>query len=402
MKAKKLICAAAAVCIACAAAVPAALADDIKVYVDNKKVGFGDQPPVIIDDRTMVPIRAVFEAADASVDWDGDSQTAIIRRGDVNVVMQLNEPYFYKNSDAIALDVPSQLVNDRIVIPVRAIAEAMDFGVTWDAAHRNVLIATDGKPYRANGQWETGFREINDCGIMLTYAFNNLQLDLDGDGTKEILRFSPKTDEAPAFFSINGVDYSALLPDSSEGIRAMGFTDVCRKDKYTEIIAVARADKSSAYFYHYNGMDLAPLKANNSKDGSIQFVSKLFFDGVENIISDLDGICFTNIMICPGIYSLEDLKINRYALSTKNAPGLDVSVTYNDQMSYWIKYTDAYKEGQYVAGNIDPDGVASSDALPNNRFHINSVYFDDVDPAKFEVYVTFPNGQKAVFWPFNV
>lgn len=402
MKLKKSISALLAACTALAAVPAAVYADDIKVYVDNSKVSFTDQSPVIIDDRTMVPIRAVFEAAGASVDWNSDTKTATLKRNDYTVIMQLYEPYFYKNGEPIALDVPSQLVNDRIVIPVRAIAEAMDFGVTWDSAHRNVLIATDGKAYRANGQWETGFRDINDCGIMLSYEFHNLQIDLDGDGNEEMLSFTPKTDETPAYFSINGADYSAILPDSANGIRSMGFVNVCRKDVYTEIVAVDPSDVSSAYFFRYNGMDLAMLKSNSSQDGSIPFINKLFFDGVENIISDLDGLCFTSLMICPGIYSLEDSKINRYVLDTSNAPGLSVSVTYNDQMTYWIKYTDSYQRGQYVAGNIDADGSVSADAFPNNRFKIDSIYFDEVDPAKFEIYVEFPNGQKAVFWPFNV
>ena len=78
---KKIISSLLCAAFLAAPAVPAMAEENtISVIVDNKNVEF-DQPPVIEEGRTLVPLRAVFEKAGAVVDWNQETQTATIQRG---------------------------------------------------------------------------------------------------------------------------------------------------------------------------------------------------------------------------------------------------------------------------------------------------------------------------------
>ncbi len=114
-------------------------ADNIIVTVNGAEVYF-DQPPVIIDGRTLVPLRAIFEALGAEVSWDEDTQTAAAYRNGTTVTLTIGDSWIYKNGTAIYLDVPSMLINDRTLVPVRAVSEAFDCTVDWDGGSGTVII----------------------------------------------------------------------------------------------------------------------------------------------------------------------------------------------------------------------------------------------------------------------
>lgn len=111
----------------------------VSVVLKGKELSF-EQPPVIADGRTLVPLRAIFEAMAAAVDWDQDTKTATARRGRVTVEITIGDNRLYKNGEAVELDVPAQLVNDRTMVPARAVAEAFDAVVGWDGDSRTVTI----------------------------------------------------------------------------------------------------------------------------------------------------------------------------------------------------------------------------------------------------------------------
>lgn len=122
-------------------------ANDITVTVDGAAVSF-DVPPQIINDRTMVPMRAIFEALGYSVDWDPEDRS-IFAYNDPNnpsmaVAMGIDEStlllYNAGRADVKYLDAPPVIINDRTLVPVRVISESLNCTVTWDANARNVAI----------------------------------------------------------------------------------------------------------------------------------------------------------------------------------------------------------------------------------------------------------------------
>lgn len=111
----------------------------IAVTVNGNALTF-DTQPTVIDSRVLVPIRVIFNALGAEVDWDSNTQSAIaIGRGH-NVNIGLGKDFFTKDGTIIPLDVPAQSIDGRILVPVRAISQAFDCHVDWDNATQCVVI----------------------------------------------------------------------------------------------------------------------------------------------------------------------------------------------------------------------------------------------------------------------
>jgi len=118
------------------------LAQDITVKINNTPVTF-DVKPAIIKERVMVPLRAIFEALGAQVSWDGDNKTIYAAKDNLLIVLQIDNPIAFINSDKeITLDVAPVIVDSRTLVPVRFIAESLGADVKWDAATSTVIITT--------------------------------------------------------------------------------------------------------------------------------------------------------------------------------------------------------------------------------------------------------------------
>ena len=113
---------------------------DIKVTINNEELAFADQEPVIINNRTLVPVRAIFEAIGADVSWLPASQRVVANTADTNVTMQIGNNDYFVNGAKKYLDVPPMLLNDRTMIPARAAAEAFGCIVDWDDSTKTVII----------------------------------------------------------------------------------------------------------------------------------------------------------------------------------------------------------------------------------------------------------------------
>ncbi len=114
--------------------------DDIRVTLNGNAIAF-DQPPIIQNDRTLVPVRAIFETLGAEVYWDGDTQTVLSQKGETFVQFKIGSNIMTINGRDITLDVPAQILNDRTLVPVRAIAEAYGCKVDWDGGSKTVIIS---------------------------------------------------------------------------------------------------------------------------------------------------------------------------------------------------------------------------------------------------------------------
>ena len=106
----------------------------------NGKAQALDVPAQIIESRTMVPLRAIFEALGASVEWDDATKTVTSVKGDTTVKLTIGQASINVNGEDKALDVPAQIVDSRTLVPVRAIAESFGCDVAWDDATKTVTI----------------------------------------------------------------------------------------------------------------------------------------------------------------------------------------------------------------------------------------------------------------------
>ena len=114
----------------------------INVTINEEHVIFADQEPVIIDGRTLVPVRGVFEHLGFVVSWDGDTQTAILVSNDYEVRITIDSYVFTSNGEEFMLDVPAQIINSRTMVPIRLPLESVGIEVDWDDATMTVIVYT--------------------------------------------------------------------------------------------------------------------------------------------------------------------------------------------------------------------------------------------------------------------
>lgn len=116
-----------------------AMAQDITAVYNGEMIWF-DSPPMMINERVMVPMRAIFEKLGAAVEWNEADLTATASDSDTLVYVTLNSDTMWVNGNAVKLDSPAVQKNDRTYVPVRAVAEAFDNNVFWGSKSNRVYI----------------------------------------------------------------------------------------------------------------------------------------------------------------------------------------------------------------------------------------------------------------------
>ena len=114
-------------------------ANQIHIILNGIQLEF-DQAPIIVEGRTLVPMRAVFEALGAEVTWNDTLKEATGTLGNQTVLLRIGSKTASVNGVETALDVPAQIVSSRTLVPIRFIAESLNAGVDWDPITRTVYI----------------------------------------------------------------------------------------------------------------------------------------------------------------------------------------------------------------------------------------------------------------------
>ncbi|HUC92181.1 MAG TPA: copper amine oxidase N-terminal domain-containing protein [Paenibacillus sp.] len=111
----------------------------IKTYVNGRTVSF-DVPPVAEGGRTLVPFRAISESLKADVTYDPATKTITVKRDNVEVKLKLGSKIATVNGKEVTLDVPGKVKDNRVLVPLRFLSEALDTDVTWDAETSSAII----------------------------------------------------------------------------------------------------------------------------------------------------------------------------------------------------------------------------------------------------------------------
>ena len=112
----------------------------VTVELNGEPIYFKDQQPVIQNGRTLVPVRGVFEHLGFSVAWDPAVGRITLKNGEYIIAIKVGESAFTVNDQAIDLDVPAQIINDRTMLPFRFLLESVGYSVEWDGERKIVMI----------------------------------------------------------------------------------------------------------------------------------------------------------------------------------------------------------------------------------------------------------------------
>lgn len=116
------------------------VASEITVSVDGVQVDFPGQPPVIVDGRTLVPVRGVFETMGFDVGWNPEARQATLSSATDVIVITIDSDTFTVNDVNHTLEVPAQIINGSTMLPIRAVLESVGYSLGWSEATRTVLI----------------------------------------------------------------------------------------------------------------------------------------------------------------------------------------------------------------------------------------------------------------------
>ncbi len=262
----------------------------ITVFVDGKEIAF-DVPPTSENGRTLVPMRYIFEALGAEVDWIQDENKAVATKGDIIIELTLGSNVMTRNGRQILLDVPAKAIDGRTLVPARAVAEALDAKVDWIEEKYKVDITAANSEPAILSETEAQVRIV-----MQEYADANEKLDirkicqLTVDGEK-ILEVIPEGDIA-AFYAEASLkeikDMEALMELPDGYIKAMedyikvvinGIFDAIKTDASISIVDVREENGKYIYTIETKMRDIESL--DGEKMNSI-----LAEDG-EQIINDI-------------------------------------------------------------------------------------------------------------------
>ena len=124
----------------------------VKIQYNGKEVKTGEMPGVILNNRTLVPAREVFESMGAKVDWNNNKKEAYVTFQDIYIKMVINSKTAYVRKNGVmkevTLDVPAKLIQDmsksnpKTMIPIRFVSESIGYTVDWDSKNYIVLITS--------------------------------------------------------------------------------------------------------------------------------------------------------------------------------------------------------------------------------------------------------------------
>lgn len=118
-------------------------ASDIAIIIDGKTVNT-DVAPMIVNSRTLVPVRVISENLGADVEWNNSNRTITIVKGSTTMVLTADSKNYTINNSTKTLDSPAIISNGRTMVPLRLIGEALGAAVEWE--NGKVVIDSSGYP----------------------------------------------------------------------------------------------------------------------------------------------------------------------------------------------------------------------------------------------------------------
>ena len=121
---------------------PAIADTGINIYVDGTELK-SNTPAFIDNGSTMVPMRDIFERLNAEVEWNGDTKTITASKQYTTINLQIDSDTLVKNGISEPLDAVPVIVDDTTFVPVRAVSQALGANVSWDGDTQTVYITSD-------------------------------------------------------------------------------------------------------------------------------------------------------------------------------------------------------------------------------------------------------------------
>lgn len=307
-------------------------ADAISLKVDGKAL-FVSQPPVIKEGRTLVPMRDIFEALGATVDWNGSQKTVTAKQAATTIQLQIGSKTAKINSKSVTLEVAAQTVNNKTMVPLRFISEALGAKVIWNGHANSVAIVTP-KLMAQKANLTIA------AAASLTDSMNELKTGFAAEYPNYHLTFT---------FGSSG----KLLTQIQQGAPVDVFLSASQKEMDTLQATSSLVPNTRVNFAGNQLVLIAP------KDSKLPLTS---FDQID--VASLKQIAFGNPESVPaGRYAKETFE------SVKLWDKLQGKIVYGSDVRQVLTYVES--------GNVDLGVVFTSDALSTDKVKILGIAKED-------------------------
>jgi hypothetical protein len=215
--------------------------DSINIIYNGQLMTYTDAVPENINDRVMLPFRAVLESMGATVDYDEETRLVTAKKGDITITFTLEDNVIYIDNNGeksqIELDVPMIIKNDRTLVPIRFISNALGMQVGWDGDYQTVMILdadsyvdeiTENAPNLIAASEEIKSNKYNTEALNLSFDFNAVDTATE-ETTKISASFDLDSKTADDISSVSGTvsadlgaNYSPVNDAALEAVLADG------------------------------------------------------------------------------------------------------------------------------------------------------------------------------------
>ena len=146
---------------------------DVSIYIENGSNQYYNNEGVIENGTTLVPLRGIFEALGANVQWNQKDQTIDAIKGNTTIWLKIGSKTAKVNGKAVTISVPAKVKEGRTLVPLRFISQSLGETVHWDSSTRTVTIGGDGNGNiqssdwlgQYNNMWYTGSGMLTDLYV---------------------------------------------------------------------------------------------------------------------------------------------------------------------------------------------------------------------------------------------
>ena len=165
---------------------PQMTVDGAAKYIDENGTA-----PVIQNGRSMLPVRAIVEAMGGIVEWEGATGTVTMTHGSDTVTLIIGSDTAILNGNTETLDVAPMLINGRTMLPIRFIAECFGYDVGWDGTEAVVTLTTSGRTSSGTAEASTVYFTADITAESLMAVYNALEANPTGNIAVKITTGEP-------------------------------------------------------------------------------------------------------------------------------------------------------------------------------------------------------------------
>ena len=308
------------------------------VLVNGTKLNL-DVEPTIVGGRMLVPLKAIFEALGGTIKWNGATNSIKGTKGDTTIELQIDNKEAFVNGKPVTLDVPAMIINQRTMVPLRFISENMGASVVWDEATSTVsIIFTD--------------ESLKNVKEILVGADLELTGSQDGIGNSELRGITLALNEINAKGGISGVPIRLIQGDNhSDSAKAKQVaSDLIAQNKIAALIAPGTSS---------NHMPTIPVATQNS----IPMISASATGSYTTV--DANGMVFSYVFRTPFTDAAEGVLAANFAKNSLQAK--KAAIYYQDDAAFSKTVTNTFTTSFTANGG----SVIYTDTYQNDNLETN-------------------------------